>query len=35
MCSPKIAVCYDQSLRPDTTGGYCLRALKGVAVPVK
>ena len=25
---PRIAVVYDASLRPDTTGGYCLRALQ-------
>ena len=27
----RIAVCCDTSLRPDTTGGYCLRALQQMA----
>ena len=28
---PRIALIYDDSLRPDTTGGYCLRALRSLA----
>ena len=28
MAFTRIAICYDASLRPDTTGGYCLRALQ-------
>ncbi len=30
----RVAVVYDSSLRPDTTGGYCLRALEAVSDPV-
>jgi hypothetical protein len=30
MAFRKIAVIYDDSLRPDTTGGYCLRALRSL-----
>jgi len=31
MAFTRIAICYDDSLRPDTTGGYCLRALRRLA----
>jgi len=31
MTAPRIAIIYDDSLRPDTTGGYCLRALRQLA----
>ena len=31
MTGPRIAIIYDDSLRPDTTGGYCLRALRQLA----
>ena len=27
----RVAVIYDDTLRPDTTGGYCLRALQSLA----
>jgi hypothetical protein len=28
---PRIALIYDDTVRPDTTGGYCLRALQSLA----
>jgi hypothetical protein len=31
MSIQKIALIYDDQVRPDTTGTYCLRALKGMA----
>jgi GT2 family glycosyltransferase/tetratricopeptide (TPR) repeat protein/2-polyprenyl-3-methyl-5-hydroxy-6-metoxy-1,4-benzoquinol methylase len=29
--APRVAVVYDDAVRPDTTGGYCLRALRELA----